>query len=86
MKKISPKARRAAAIGRRFPKWCLTDGMTSRVLHVSAAFRWLNEIAAVRARFGRMDMASRRWNRDVFVPDCVRASRFNTSLYASRLP
>ncbi|MGR4927297.1 hypothetical protein ACIPUD_10870 [Bradyrhizobium sp. CAR08] len=84
--KPSSKQRRTAAIAKRFQPWYLTDGRTSRALHIGAAFHDLRKIAIMRKRWPFMDRASRDWHLAVWMPSTFRSCRFNIGLYPNRLP
>jgi hypothetical protein len=83
---MSPKQKRTTAINRRFPAWYLTEGKTSRALHIGASFRHLDELARTRARWPFLTKNDRQWNMERLVPSEIAASRFNLSLYPNRLP
>lgn len=65
----SPAQRRKDAISRKFQRWYLTEGMTSAALHISAAYRAIAELSAIR------DDQPRR--RRLVIDSAIRAARFN---------
>lgn len=85
-RKLSPAARRKAAIARRFPHWSLTNEKPSRWLHIGASFRALDELSRIRSRWPFLSRHDREWLMARRVPDALRQSRFNLSLYPNRLP
>lgn len=60
-RKLSPAARRKAAIARRFPHWSLTNEKPSRWLHIGASFRALDELSRIRSRWPFLSRHSRKW-------------------------
>jgi len=84
--KPSSKQRRTAAIAKRFQPWYLTDGRTSRALHIGGAFRDLRELAITRLRWPYLSQAERKRHVSLDVPNALRSIRFNMSLYPHRLP
>ncbi|UDF29365.1 UNVERIFIED_ORG: hypothetical protein LHK14_17905 [Roseateles sp. XES5] len=71
----SPAQRRKDAISRTFQWWYLTDGLTSPAAHISAAYRAIAELSAIRddVASGRLQPRRRR----LIIDSAIRAARSN---------
>ncbi|QIO64794.1 hypothetical protein [Rhizobium leguminosarum] len=76
--KLSPAQRRKAAIQRSFPRWYLTNGMTSAAAHITAAFRSIAELSTIRAYLARGRISDKE--RKLYTQSAVQAARFNLSI------